>query len=165
MQVCEKSAVRYVSVNFTRFLHEWKIVKNKVYNARKQGWIIGLTVSRCGNSGKPPVKFLEVSNTRKRGGILGLTVSRCRNSGKPLVRESRLNPRVDCFQVWKPSGNHIGVSSKWKLRGNYWCHESRWFPAGFQFFSPIACSILWNLRICILQILLDFLDVRSEWVV
>ena len=149
MQVCEKSAVRYVSVNFyRRFLHEWKIVKNKVYNARKQGWIIGLTVSRCGNSGKPPVKFLEVSNTRKRGGILGLTVSRCGNSGKPPVRfppsfqfrESRWNPRVDCFQVWKPSGNHIGVSSKWKLRGNYWCHDLSGFQRvpiiGKPLFSP-----------------------------
>ena len=25
--VCEKSAVRYVSVNFTKSLHEWKLVE------------------------------------------------------------------------------------------------------------------------------------------
>ena len=84
-----KSAVRYVSVNFTSFLR--------------------------GNSRKPPVRFLEVYNTRKQGGILGLTFSRFGNSWKPLLRfppsfqfrESRWNPAVDCFQVWKPSGNHI----------------------------------------------------------
>ena len=87
--------------------------------------------------------FPEISNARKRGGIIGLIVSSCGNSWKPLVRfppsfqcrESRWNRQVDCFQVWKPSGNHIGVSQKWKLRGNYWCHDSLWFPAGFHFWE------------------------------
>ena len=115
----------------------------EISNARKRGVIIGLTVSRCGNSWKPPVKFPKVSNARNRGGILGLTVSRCGNLVETTLgfppsfqfRESRWNPRVDCFQVWKPSGNHIGVSPKWKLRGNYWCHDSLWFPAGFHFWE------------------------------
>ena len=78
----------------------------------------------CGNLWKPPVRFTEVYNARKQGGILGLTVSRGGNSWKPLVRfppsfqcrESRWNHQVDCFQVWKPSWNHIGVSPKWKLQ-------------------------------------------------
>ena len=129
----------------------WKTLVRfpEVYKARKQGGILGLTVSRWGNSWKPPVMFPEVSNTRKRGGILGLTVSRCGNSWKPLERfppsfqfgESRWNSRVECFQVWKPSGNQRGVSPKWKLRGNYWSHDSLWFPAGFhlrkRFFHPV----------------------------
>ena len=31
---------------------------------------------------------------------------------------------IDSFQMWTPSGNNIGVSPKWKLGGNCWCHDS-----------------------------------------
>ena len=102
-------------------LHEWKFVKTtcirfpEVYNARKQGGILGLNVPRCGNSWKPPMSFPEVFNSRNLGGILRL---------------------IDCFQMWKPSGNNIGVSPKWKLGGNY-CMMSR-FVVVSSFFHPVV---------------------------
>ena len=58
---------------------------------------------------KTPRGFNKTSNTGNLCGILRLTVPKSRNSWKlplrfPLsvqYRESRLNPRVDYFQVWK----------------------------------------------------------------
>lgn len=46
------------------------------YKCKERDGILGLAISMCGNSRKPPWRFHEVSNARKRGGILGLTVYR-----------------------------------------------------------------------------------------
>ena len=58
-----------------------------------------------GNSRKPPVSFLKFTI---RGGIL----------------------RVDCFQVWKPSGNHIGPG--FPRNENYGKTTDVTIPCGFQ---------------------------------
>ena len=90
IEVCENSAVRYVSVNFTSFLR--------------------------GNSRKPPVRFPEVYNTRKQGGILWLTVSRCGN----LVETTQGFPRngnygettdVTIPSQWFLAGFHFGETA------------------------------------------------------
>ena len=104
-------------VSFLKFTMRW----NKVESS---DWLFPGVETR-GNQLWFPIQGNEVESSgylfpgvETRGNHLwGLTPSF-------QFRESRWNPRVDCFQVWKPGGNHIGVSPKWKLRGNYWCHDS-----------------------------------------
>ena len=139
-----KPAVRYVPIYFPCKGSKW----NPQFDL---SWLFTCVETRV----NPMRGFPEISNERKRGGIIGLIVFSCGNSWKVLVRfppsfqcrKSRWNRCVDCFQVWKPSENHIVVSQKWKLRGNYWCHDSKWFPAGFHFWETafftqcINCSL------------------------
>lgn len=76
-----------------------------------------LTVHQWRKCWKPTVGvvFLNVWLQWKRDGVLGFTVSMFGNSCKPSkrflrslkCRKSRWNCRFDCFQVWKPSKNHV----------------------------------------------------------
>ena len=102
----KKTAVTYVSINLL------------IFHARDLSGIFKLIVYLCGNPWKPPVRFPRNFQCEKTRRIIGLTICKCGNSWKQLVRfplsfqcrEYRWNRRIDCFQVWKPSGNHIGVS-------------------------------------------------------
>ena len=86
----------------TRRNHLWGF--HKVSNTGNLGGILGLTISRCGNSWNHLWGFHKFSNKENLGGIPRLTVPSCGNSWKPPMRfpqsfqcrKSMWNPHVDC---------------------------------------------------------------------
>lgn len=118
--VWKKTAVRYmfVSINCPCMESKWN---------SKLMWLFTFEETR----GNRPWGFREISNARKQGGVLGLAVSWCGNSLKPLVRfpskqcrESGLNQRLTVSR-W---GNQMEITLEFprnrNYMGNHWCHDS-----------------------------------------
>ena len=88
---------------------------------------------------------------RRRLHVWKLVETNCEVFRSFQFRETRCNPRVDCFQVRKPNGNYIGVSLKWKLQET----TDVMIPSGFQrvsifgkpLFSPSAWVMIFTILV------------------
>ena len=95
---------------------------------RKSRWNPQIDRSEVWKLLKTPRRFNKISNTGNLCGILGLTISKCGNSWKsPLrfpqcfqCRKSRWNPQADCSHVWKIVETTSEVSPKFPKQESLW---------------------------------------------